>query len=141
MIFLFRRSPLLFCSSGLLILFVFVAVFAHWLASYSFSYVHSEFLKIPPAFLKGGHVQFLLGTDDLGRDFLSRLIYGTRISMGLSCVVVFLGAFVGGSLGLLSGYLGGRFDAFIRSGVDIMMSFPSIFAGDCDCCYFRAWFV
>ena len=126
MIFLFRKNPLTFYSGGLLIIFVIIAVFANWLAPYSFSYVHSEFLKIPPAFLKGGSAQFLLGTDDLGRDFLSRLIYGTRISMGLSCVVVFLGALTGASLGLLSGYLGGRIDAFIRSVVDIMMSFPSI---------------
>ena len=126
MICLFRKNQLAFFSSGVLILFVLVAVFANWLAPYSFSHVHSEFLKIPPAFLKGGDARFLLGTDDLGRDFLSRLIYGTRISMGLSCVVVFLAALIGASLGLLSGYLGGRVDAFMRAVVDILMSFPSI---------------
>ena len=123
---MFRKNPLIFFSGGFLVIFAIIAVFADGLAPYSFSSVHPEFLKVPPAVLKGGNVQFLLGTDDLGRDFFSRLIYGTRISMGLSCVVVFLGAFIGGGLGLLSGYLGGRVDAFMRSVVDIMMSFPSI---------------
>ena len=109
-----------------LLLFSIVAVLAPWLAPYRFSEVHSEFLKVPPFWMEGGEVKFLLGTDDLGRDFLSRLIYGTRVSMSLGLMVVFLSVLVGTIIGLLSGYYGGSLDKIVVSTVDIMMSFPSV---------------
>jgi len=97
-----------------------------WIAPYSFSEVHPAFLKTPPFWMEGGQSHFLLGTDDLGRDFLSRLIHGARISMGLSLIVMFLSIFIGTTIGLLSGYFGGLIDKIVMSCVDIMMSFPSI---------------
>ena len=69
---------------------------------------------------------FPLGTDDLGRDILSRLIYASRISMSLAFLTVLAGVLIGASLGLISGYIGGTLDKIIMSLVDIMMSFPSI---------------
>ena len=110
----------------LLLFFSFVTLLAPWVAPYSFSEVHPEFLKIPPFWMEGGQGNFLLGTDDLGRDFLSRLIYGTRISMSLGLIVVVLSVLVGTVVGLLSGYCGGYLDRVVVSAVDIMMSFPSI---------------
>lgn len=109
-----------------IVFFSLIAVLAPWIAPYSFSEVHTDFLKSPPVWLEGGSYRFLLGTDDLGRDFLSRLIYGACVSMGLGLMVVFLSVLIGTTIGLFSGYLGGRLDRIIMSAVDIMMSFPSI---------------
>lgn len=109
-----------------LLFFALVAVLAPWIAPYSFSEVHPEFLKNPPVWEEGGVWKFILGTDDLGRDFLSRLIYGARISMSLGLMVVFLSVLVGTVIGLLSAYYGGWLDRIVVSAVDIMMSFPSI---------------
>jgi ABC-type dipeptide/oligopeptide/nickel transport system permease subunit len=80
----------------------------------------------PPAWERGGNAAYPLGTDQLGRDILSRLIHGARISLlvGISAVVVSLT--VGVSLGLLSGFRGGRVDTVVMTIVDIFLSFPQI---------------
>lgn len=124
--FTIRTNKFALISFIFLLFFSLVAMLAPYIAPYSFSEVHPEFLKIPPAWEEGGQWQFLLGTDDLGRDFLSRLIYGTRISMSLGLMVVFLSVLVGTVIGLLAGYYGGYLDRVVVSAVDIMMSFPSI---------------
>ena len=124
--FTIKTNKFAFVSFVFLLFFSLVAVLAPWIAPYSFSEVHSEFLKIPPVWEKGGIWRFFLGTDDLGRDFLSRLIYGARVSMSLGLMVVFLSVLVGTVIGLLSGYYGGWWDRIVVSVVDIMMSFPSI---------------
>ena len=124
--FTIKTNKIALISFIFLLFFFLVAIFAPWIAPYSFSEIHPEFLKVPPFWEKGGQWKFLLGTDDLGRDFLSRLIYGTRISIGLGLMVVFLSVVIGTVIGLLSGYYGGRLDRIIVSAVDIMMSFPSI---------------
>ena len=126
MIFTIKTNKFALLSFIFLLFFSFAAVLAPWVAPYSFSEVHSEFLKIPPVWIEGGQWKFLLGTDDLGRDFLSRLIYGARISMSLGLMVVFLSVLVGTVIGLLAGYCGGWLDRMVVSIVDIMMSFPSI---------------
>lgn len=106
--------------------FVVISLIAPILAPYDPTIVHPEFLRLPPAFAEGGTTKFLLGTDDVGRDILSRLIYGARISMGIGLAVVVLSASIGTMLGLFSGYYGGRVDWFIMRVVDILMAFPSI---------------
>ena len=82
--------------------------------------------RLPPFWLPEGRATYLLGTDDQGRDILSALMYGARISLlvGLSSVVV--STFVGVTLGLLSGYVGGGVDALIMRICDVMLSFPAI---------------
>ena len=125
-LFTIKTNKIALISFVFLIFFFLVAILAPWIAPYSFSKIHPEFLKVPPFWEKGGQWKFLLGTDDLGRDFLSRLIYGTRISIGLGLMVVFLSVIIGTVIGLLSGYYGGRLDRIVVSTVDIMMSFPSI---------------
>ena len=80
----------------------------------------------PPAWVEGGERAFLLGTDNQGRDILSTIMHGARISLGVGLASVFLALFLGVSLGLLSGYLGGRLDAFIMRVADVQLSFPAI---------------
>jgi peptide/nickel transport system permease protein len=80
----------------------------------------------PPAWETGGNGAYPLGTDDQGRDVLSTIIYGARISLGVGVASVVFALLLGVSLGLVSGYLGGRVDAFIMRLADIQLSFPAI---------------
>jgi peptide/nickel transport system permease protein len=80
----------------------------------------------PPAWTEKGSGKYLLGTDDQGRDILSTILYGARISLGVGLASVLFSAVLGVSLGLLAGYLGGRLDAFIMRVADIQLSFPAI---------------
>ncbi len=109
-----------------ILFFVFLAVFAPLLSPHSPSELQENALRLPPSFYEGGNASFFFGTDDVGRDLLSRLIYGARISMGVGFLVVFLSASVGTLLGLMAGYFGGKVDWLIMRFVDILMAFPSI---------------
>ena len=100
-------------------------VVSYGLSPYDYGY-GGEFLSVPPFWMEGGSFQFILGTDDLGRDMLSRLAYGARLSLRIGLLVVVLSLSVGTVLGLLAGYLGGRVDRMIMRFVDTLMSFPSI---------------
>lgn len=80
----------------------------------------------PPAWLEGGDARFLLGTDSQGRDMLSLLIYGSRISLFIGVVGTLLACTVGITLGLIAGYFGGKVDAVIMRLADILLSFPDI---------------
>jgi peptide/nickel transport system permease protein len=80
----------------------------------------------PPVWQEGGSISYPLGTDKLGRDILSRLIYGARVSLAVSLVAIVVGGVVGTALGLMSGYFGGRVDGLIMRLVDISLSFPTI---------------
>jgi peptide/nickel transport system permease protein len=79
-----------------------------------------------PVWQENGSVEYLLGTDKLGRDILSRIIYGARVSMAVSAVAIFVGGAIGTALGLISGYFGGRTDALLMRLVDISLSLPTI---------------
>jgi peptide/nickel transport system permease protein len=89
----------------------------------SFNLADSE---IPPFWVEGGDARFLLGTDNQGRDMLSAILYGARVSIMIGGGAVFLAAAIGVSLGLLAGYLGGRIDAVIMRIGDVILSFPTI---------------
>lgn len=80
----------------------------------------------PPAWVEGGEAKYLLGTDGQGRDILSALMYGTRISLLVGIASVLLSILIGVALGLLAGFVGGRVDAVIMRICDVMLSFPSI---------------
>ncbi len=80
--------------------------------------------EIPPAFMDGGTTEFLLGTDNMGRDLLSTMIYGLRISVLIGLGAVFLQAFIGIIVGLTAGYMGGKVDAVLMRIADIQFSFP-----------------
>jgi len=81
---------------------------------------------LPPAWCQGGDGRYLLGTDQFGRDILSRIIYGARISVTLSLICIFFGGTVGTLLGLFSGYFGGLVDTVIMRLTDITLSLPMI---------------
>jgi peptide/nickel transport system permease protein len=80
----------------------------------------------PPVWQDGGTVDHLLGTDKLGRDMLSRIIYGSRVSLMVSVVAIFVGGTLGTVLGLMSGYFGGWVDSLLMRLVDISLSLPTI---------------
>src|SRR5690606_39215919 len=80
-----------------------------------------------PAWMPGGDPQHLLGTDILGRDVFTRLLYGARISLLVGFGSVLIGGLMGTALGMLSGYFGGRVDSIIMRIVDIQLAFPPVF--------------
>lgn len=108
---------------------VFCAVFAGWVSPHNpFDLATLELgdARLPPAWSAEGSSKYLLGTDDQGRDILSAVIYGARISLIVGVVSVALSITVGVVLGLLAGFLGGWLDSFLMRLCDVMLSFPPI---------------
>jgi peptide/nickel transport system permease protein len=105
---------------------IFTAIFANFLAPYSYKETSLTERRIPPAWVEGGSMKHFLGTDTLGRDILSRAIYGARVSLSVSLLAIAITASIGTVLGIISGYLGGRTDAFIMRITDIAMAFPPL---------------
>lgn len=97
-----------------------IALLAPWIAPYAYSEQHLELAKQPPG------PRFWLGTDEYGRDILSRLLYGARISLTVALVVVAIEVLVGATLGLIAGYFGGRIDNAIMRLTDMFFAFPDI---------------
>jgi peptide/nickel transport system permease protein len=121
-----RRLPLV--PLAIVALFVFVAIFGQWLAPVPFDEQSLRLRFLPPAWLEGGNARYLLGTDNLGRDILSRIIVGAQTSFIVAVVALAFGSVMGSLIGLASGYFGGRLDAFVMRTADGMMSFPLILA-------------
>jgi peptide/nickel transport system permease protein len=125
----FRRSPVTIVAALLTVACVGGALFAPWVAPhnpYDSATVSLSDGFTPPAWTEKGTAKYLLGTDDQGRDVLSTILYGARISLGVGLASVLLAALLGVSLGLAAGYVGGRLDAFIMRVADIQLSFPAI---------------
>jgi len=125
----FRRSPVTVAAALLTLLCVGGALGAPWLAPHNpFDLASLNLLDAftPPAWSPKGSATFLLGTDEQGRDVLSTIMYGARISLGVGAAAVLFSMLVGVTLGLVSGYLGGRLDAFIMRVADVQLSFPAI---------------
>jgi peptide/nickel transport system permease protein len=80
----------------------------------------------PPFFLEGGSIKHIFGTDALGRDVFSRIIYGARISLSFSLLVIFITGTIGTFLGIISGYFGGRIDSLVMRITDIALSIPGL---------------
>jgi peptide/nickel transport system permease protein len=119
----------------ILALMIFTAIFANlsWLglpniglAPHDPNAIVMKDMYLPPSFMEGGKSGYLLGTDKLGRDILSRIIYGSRISLSISIIVIFITAFIGTVLGIIAGYAGGRIDGFIMRVTDIALAFPGL---------------
>ena len=127
--FSFKTSPMAMVAALVAALCLFCAVFAPWIAPHNpLDLASLELMdaRLPPAWMPDGRARFLLGTDDQGRDILSSLMYGSRISLLVGLASVLLSVVVGVALGLLSGFVGGRVDSFIMRVCDVMLSFPSI---------------
>ena len=105
---------------------VFAAVFAPIIAPYSPTKQTLPDKLLPPAWQEEGTSEHLLGTDILGRDILSRLIHGARVSLMVASTALFSGGVLGGALGIISGYVGGKVDTLIMRAVDATLAFPTI---------------
>lgn len=121
--------PYVMIAASIGILIILAAVFSPWIAPYdptsnaSFNLMDSE---LPPVWMEGGDARFLLGTDNQGRDLLSTMLYGARISIMIGLGAVLLAATIGVSLGLLAGYAGGWVDSVIMRIADVFLSLPTI---------------
>ncbi len=111
-------------AAGVVVLFVLAALFAPWISPQDPN--DSDLLRRlqPPVWMEGGEWAYALGCDALGRDLLSRIIHGTRISIFIGAAVVLIATGLGIVTGLLSGYLGGWVDSVISRVVDILLAFP-----------------
>ena len=110
----------------IILLSVITAILAPVIAPHDPNNVYAEYLKLPPSFTSGGNSQFLLGTDDLGRDLLSRLIYGSQVSLSVGFAVVAISLVIGTFMGVIAGFYGGLIDKTIMRITDLIMSLPSI---------------
>jgi len=119
-----RRAPVV--SLAIIILMVLTAVLADVLTPYSPVNISLPERLRPPCWEQGGSLAHPLGTDPMGRDLLTRLIYGARVSLLVGFLGLFLGGGVGAALGLIAGYAGGRVDTFLMRLTDTTLSFPII---------------
>jgi peptide/nickel transport system permease protein len=125
----FRTSPTAIVAALIAAICVFCAVFANWVAPHNpFDLATLDLMnaRLPPMWQEGGNPAFVLGTDDQGRDILSALMYGARISLLVGLASVILSVIIGVTFGLLAGFLGGWIDAFLMRLCDVMLSFPAI---------------
>lgn len=118
---LLSRYAMLYLGLAIVIAMSLAAVLAPWLAPYDPTALHLNAILEPPG------SRFLLGSDALGRDVLSRLLYGARVSLWVGFVSVGISMVIGLALGLLAGYFRGWVDELIMRGVDVMLCFPSFF--------------
>jgi len=125
----FRRSPVTVVAAILVLLCAGGALLAPWIAPHDpFDLASLSLLDAftRPAWLAGGKATYLLGTDNQGRDVLSAILYGARISLAVGITAVLFAMVLGVTLGLVSGYVGGRLDALIMRIADVQLSFPAI---------------
>ncbi|MEE8454445.1 MAG: ABC transporter permease, partial [Limibaculum sp.] len=125
----FKRSPVTIVAAIVTLVFMIGALFALWLAPHNTNDLATLNLMdsfFPPAWEEGGTSVFLLGTDNQGRDVLSSIMFGMRISLGVGLASVAFAMILGTALGLISGYAGGMVDAVIMRIADIQLSFPAI---------------
>lgn len=127
------RKSTITAKIGLFIVLVWIlcAVFAPFISPHAPEAVDIMQRMKPPAWQDGGSMEHVLGTDEMGRDVLSRLIYGARISLVIGVCSVVVGMTIGVVLGLLAGYIGGWVDAVIMRLVDMMLAFPFTFLALC----------
>ena len=113
-------------AAGILLLIVASSALAPWIAPQDPLAVNIRHRLAPPAWMEGGTTQHLLGTDPVGRDLLSRMIYGGRVSLVIGVAAVILSASIGVMLGLGAGYVGAGTDWTIMTIVNVMLTFPFV---------------
>ncbi len=118
----FRRNRLASASAVVVVLLVLLAIFAPWVAPHDPLYI-----DMGHKFAKPGQAGFLLGTDELGRDLLSRLLYAGRVSLAVGLVTALVSVVIGSVLGALAAYYGRAVDALIMRFADVLLSIPTIF--------------
>jgi peptide/nickel transport system permease protein len=121
-----RVSPLVVCSGLILLGLVVTAVFAPQVAPHNPTRERLIDRLLPPAWAEDGGWQYVLGTDHLGRDLLSRIIYGSRVSLVVGFTAVVIGGVLGTALGVIAGFFGGPSDEIIMALADMQLAFPTI---------------
>ena len=125
----FTRSPITVVSAVVALVCILGALFAPWIAPHNpFDLASLNLLDAfkPPSWIEEGEAQYLLGTDDQGRDMLSAIMYGARVSLLVGLSATLFATSLGVTLGLLAGYLGGKLDALLMRICDVQLTFPSI---------------
>ena len=125
----FTRNPLVIAATIAALICFLAAAFAGLVAPHNpfdLKTLNLSDAFTPPAWTEAGRAQFFLGTDDQGRDVLSTIMYGSRVSLLVGVAAVALSMVIGITLGLISGYVGGKLDAFIMRVADVQLSFPAI---------------
>ncbi len=120
----FRRHTIGMIGLAILICAAGSALLAPWITPYSPAKVDLMARLVPPFWVEGGSFKHLLGTDNLGRDVLSRVIYGAQVSLSVGAGAVVLGAIIGSTIGLLAGYFGGLVDEALSFLINVQLSFP-----------------
>ena len=123
---IFKSTPVAMVGFCCFVFLIFLAIFSPILAPHSPVEGNLEMILLPPAWHPNGNVSYLLGTDELGRDMLSRLIYGTSLTFGLSFVVVLISLVIGVILGSLSALTKGVKSSFLNHFLDVVLSIPSL---------------
>ena len=116
----FRQNRMALAGLGIVLILVFIAVFAPLLTRYNPYAMDLNQQLLPPSF------RHWLGTDKFGRDLLTRILYGTRISLIIGLVTSFFSILIGAIMGIMSGYYGGKTDFLIMRLADVMLAFPSL---------------
>ncbi|RME16427.1 MAG: ABC transporter permease [Bdellovibrio sp.] len=115
-----KKNKASMVSLGIIIVLCFIALFARQISPYPFDEQHMDAILQPPS------ARFWLGTDSLGRDLLSRVIYGARMSMAVGILTAFISLILGTIYGVISGWFGGRVDALLMRALDIITSIPTL---------------
>ena len=115
-----------FSGGSIVLIFILLGVFGPWLAPHDPNKQELTAMMKPPQGMGGAHV---LGTDNLGRDILSRIVYGARVSLLVAFAVVFVSGLIGVILGATSGYIGGKADFLIQKLVEVIWAFPPLLLG------------
>lgn len=129
LLYLFLRSPVAQFAAAIAFISILGAFFAPLLAPTNpYDLASFDLLDsfVPPAFSEGGDQRFFIGTDDQGRDLLSSIMYGARLSLIVGLSSVLFAAVLGTSLGLSAGYIGGRYDSIVMRIADVQLSLPAI---------------
>ncbi len=129
LLYSFRRDPVAMFSFAVFAFLVIISISAPLIAPYNpydTATIDIMDAELPPSWLQGGESRFMMGTDTQGRDMFSTMLYGMRISVLIGCGAVILQALIGIAVGLVSGYAGGRIDAFLMRLADVQLSFSTL---------------
>lgn len=120
----FRRQPVALIGGIVVLLLILAAIFAPLITTHDPEIGNLRLRLLPPSWLEGGSSEFLLGTDQQGRDLLTRIIFGARVSLLVGILIVGISVTVGATLGAMAGYFRGRLDAVTSRLADLLLAFP-----------------
>ncbi|MBF9001099.1 MULTISPECIES: ABC transporter permease [Vibrio] len=142
-LYYFLHDKVAMFSFAIFLVFVVLALLAPWISPtnpYDLTSIDIMDSELPPSWMSGGEAHFLLGTDDQGRDILSTMLYGSRLSLTIGFLAVAVQLCIGVFVGLCSGYFGGRVDSFLMRVADVQLSFSTMMVAIIVSAIFKASF-